>query len=309
MRNVQDNPINLGLGKKGSYYLAGGSQTGAFLEKYSANGTLQWRRNGTSSINSEYANSIGVDASGNAIIAGQIISPITFSNITLNGNIFLVKYDTTGAMLWAKTNQNIGVGSCTVMDLEVINTGHVFITGVFDSTVVFGSNAVLLSKSTSGDIFAGRFSAATGAAEWVIQAEGQTRDNSTGIAPLPNGDCIITGTYGTSLNLGNIFLSGQPTGSTYLLAKVSSNPLGVPQNNTEDFLKLYPNPAGSFVTISHRTGGSGIVEVYNSKGQKVYNEKLNKEMNIPTDKWPAGVCLVKLTSSREIVTRKLVVMP
>jgi hypothetical protein len=117
--------------------------------------------------NVELGASVCTDSSGNVYATGYFLSAsITFGTYTLtnNGvqNLFVVKYDNDGAVLWAKsfggTIGEEGKSICTDPD------GNVYITGIISSpTVDFGSgvictnsisphnNMLLLKLNSSGD--------------------------------------------------------------------------------------------------------------------------------------------------------------
>ena len=82
-----------------------------------------------------YESSTGVctDASGNVFITGLFFSPtITFGTTTLTNaggmDIFIVKYDATGNVLWAKSAGGVygerGQSVCTDASGNVFITGH-----------------------------------------------------------------------------------------------------------------------------------------------------------------------------------------
>ncbi|UUC46139.1 T9SS type A sorting domain-containing protein [Flavobacterium cerinum] len=95
--------------------------------------------------------SMTVDNSGNVYVTGDFFSrSVTFGNVTLNrtsntnGNVFYVKYDNTGAVVWAKT-ATIGASSDAKMfDVEVDSENSVYLVGaVYNSTINFGGGTTL----------------------------------------------------------------------------------------------------------------------------------------------------------------------
>ncbi len=150
----------------------------AFLAKYSNAGVFEWAFSiGTISI--ELGTGMAVDPSGNAYITGEFRSantdfdpsPATANLLSSNGNgdIFLAKYNSSGAHQWAF---NIGgtewdQGSDVALD----GAGHVYITGSFRDVNVdfdpdpvtehlYNSTAILdifLAKYTTDGVYAGGF--------------------------------------------------------------------------------------------------------------------------------------------------------
>jgi hypothetical protein len=100
----------------------------------------EWTRNvGTYAV----VNSLITDASGNVYITGRYgNNPVTFGNITLTNdnywNVFLVKYDAMGNVIWAKNSEggpnSAGNGICADAN------GNVYITGSGSGT--FGTVTV-----------------------------------------------------------------------------------------------------------------------------------------------------------------------
>lgn len=78
---------------------------------------------------------------------------------------------------------------------------------------------------------------------------------------------------------------------------------------TNDFDKLqvvmYPNPANYFVDF-FGIDGVGVVEIYNTLGEKVLTKEFANETRIQLD-LASGVYLTKITSGSKSVTKKLVV--
>ena len=116
----------------------------------------------------DYGTGISTDASGNVLITGYFDSPtITFGTTTLTNagtgiaDIFVVKYDASGNVLWAKsaggTDGDHGYGISTDAN------GNVLVTGYFNS----------LSISCVAPMLTGQ------TAELQIQVQGMGGDNAT----------------------------------------------------------------------------------------------------------------------------------
>ncbi len=99
--------------------------------------------------------SISIDASGNILVAGRFSSPsIAFGATTLNNtgigastDIFIVKYDPSGTVLWAKSagGNNFERAECVSTDAS----GNILIAGYFQSpSITFGT--ITLTKEGTG---------------------------------------------------------------------------------------------------------------------------------------------------------------
>lgn len=108
------------------------------LVKYDASGNAQWARTVTSASDESFFNSIALDSSGNIYAAGYIqgTNSYNFGNgITVTGayehlvysspNILLVKYDSSGTALWARSVASAsGYSTCT--SIAVDTSGNIY---------------------------------------------------------------------------------------------------------------------------------------------------------------------------------------
>ena len=100
-------------------------------------------------MNDDEGEKISTDASGNVYITGYFKSPtITFGTTTLTNNstandadIFVVKYDSAGTVIWAKSAG--GTGNDFGNGISATGDGNVYITGQFASpTITFGTTTL-----------------------------------------------------------------------------------------------------------------------------------------------------------------------
>jgi hypothetical protein len=129
-----------------------------FVAKYNSVGALQWARQAVGDSYDD-GRGIAVDAAGNCYIAGQFGSDsITFGNATLMNyggtggpaDIFVVKYDPTGNVLWAKRagGSKGDVGIKPALD----PAGNLYLAGHFKSAnAAFDSTT--LASSGNWDVF------------------------------------------------------------------------------------------------------------------------------------------------------------
>jgi len=140
----------------------------AFTVKYNASGTPIWAGSiGTGTpgniITSNYGYSLALDDT-NVIIAGNFgNSSVTFGSSTLTDdgasgqyNLFIAKYNSSGAALWANTT---GTGGSFANGVATDASGDIYLTGNFsDSSFLFGNN-LLLNASNTGttDMFLAKY--------------------------------------------------------------------------------------------------------------------------------------------------------
>ncbi len=116
---------------------------------------------------------ITADNSGNILITGDFLDTVTFGSNTLKNNIkfpsaFLVKYSSSGNVLWAKqtiinvwdSSKNSAGGAAVITDMA----NNIFVAGDFDDTVQFSSHT--LCTTTSYNIFLAKYDS-NGMIVWV----------------------------------------------------------------------------------------------------------------------------------------------
>lgn len=194
----------------GSYILTNVGDQDVFIVKYDSSGNVIWA-NCSGGINSDLGESICVDANGNFFVAGSFRSPeISFGSNTLyNVGLFVVKYDTYGNVLWAKSHvgriceDNEGCG----ISIAVDSNDYLYITGSFDSgDIFFGSYALHNAFPGYSDIFIAKYDN-NGNVIWAQRHGGILDDYSHGIDVDFNGDIYITGHFSSSeITFENIYL-------------------------------------------------------------------------------------------------------
>ena len=134
--------------------------------------------------------SCATDASGNVIATGLFSSPtITFGTTVLTnagGNdMFIVKYDPSGNVLWAKSaggTSGAGGNSCTTDA-----SGNIIATGYFTSpTITFGTTVLTNANAGSSDIFIVKYDSG-GNVLWAKSEGGTAFDWATVAPPMPAG--------------------------------------------------------------------------------------------------------------------------
>ncbi len=202
-----------------------------FLTKYDANGNILWAKSAKGrDIDRIY--SVAVDASGNIYVAGYFEShTIIFGSDTLtNANIvygsldiFLVKYNANGNVLWAKSVGGQGDEEATSVAVDA--SGNAYVTGIFDSsTLTFGSYTLTNVSMSENDIFLAKFDV-NGNVLWAKSAGGTYPANASAnsVAVDVSGNAYITGSFQSSTI---IFGSDTLTSAGYVdlfLAKYNTN--------------------------------------------------------------------------------------
>lgn len=146
-----------------------------FVVKYDPNGNVKWARQSISALNSlgSITYSISCDRSGNSYITGSFSDSITFGAFTLtsrSGEAYLVKYDSSGNVLWANASSSpTANGNGYPFSVTNDNAGNVYITGGFSDTISFGNKMLFSHGYGSLTVFLVKYDA-NGNALWAEQS-------------------------------------------------------------------------------------------------------------------------------------------
>jgi hypothetical protein len=196
-----------------------------FLAKCDASGNVLWAKS-AGGVDSDYANALAVDASGNAYITGEFWSDtLLIDSLTLASvggeDVFLAKYNANGDALWAKS---IGGSEFEFGRAVAIDTfGNAYIAGEFYSpTLTIGSTT--LTNKTLGweDIFLAKYDA-NGNVLWAKSIEGTQSEYARSVAVDASGNAYLTGDFSCpTLTIGSSTLTNAGE-YDFFLAKYDSN--------------------------------------------------------------------------------------
>src|SRR5665213_1457032 len=170
-----------------------------FVVKYDASGNVLWAKENSGGVSEGYAVSISTDATGNCYVTGFFVGSLTIGTITLTNSgiadIFLVKYDPSGNVLWAKSNggNDIDEPICIADDAS----GNSYVTGIFDSpTIIFGSDTLRNPNNANhtADVFLVKYDP-SGNVLWAKSAIGADYDESNSVAVDALGNIFLTGVF------------------------------------------------------------------------------------------------------------------
>lgn len=187
-----------------------------------------WAKNGLQNDEAR-GYSIASDTSGNIYVTGDFWSvSITFDTITLNSkgdtDIFIVKYNSSGKVIWAKSAGGNGYDHSASIATD--KNGNVYITGKFYSDTMNISGTVLInsnSNKNTGDIFIAKYNS-NGNLVWEKSAGNKSYDLGKGITTDAKGNVYVTGSfYASSINFGGVTLTGSSASSYIFILKLDSN--------------------------------------------------------------------------------------
>ena len=176
-----------------------------FVVKYDGSGNAVWAKNGAG-ITHDFGNTVSTDALGNVYVGGVFYSDtITFGSIALintnaNGiscDIFLVKYDNLGNVVWAKSTGGTNTGD-NISSIKTDLNGNVYATGYFNSDTIAFGNIILTNANAmvggSTDLFIVKYDP-SGNVLWAKKEGGTDADYSNSITTDLNGNVYITGYF------------------------------------------------------------------------------------------------------------------
>jgi hypothetical protein len=196
-----------------------------YVAKFNSQGEIVWAKQaGSSSVDEGRA--IAVDAAGNVIVSGVYTKTIHFGSDSLvnhgSFDIFIVKYDADGNLLWLKqaysSNKDQGV------DIAIDNENNYVITGYFgddavDTLVYEGTNII---SNGERDVFVLKLNS-DGVLQWGISGGGVNNDEATAVAVDNHNNIFVTGYYkDTTSVFGSTTLNYQDSYEAFL-TKIDPN--------------------------------------------------------------------------------------
>jgi hypothetical protein len=200
----------------GSTTLTNAGQEDMFIAKFDAAGNALWAKSAGGS-GSDIGSSICVDGSGNCYITGGFQSTsITFGSTTLttaDGNLFVVKYNSSGTVQWASG------GIAGPQDIAVDGSGNTYICGNFSGSATFGSTTLTGAGNT--DMFIAKYNS-SGSAVWATGAGGTSYEAFNSIWVDGSGNIYVNGYFQSlSITLGSTTLTAVGSSDVFV-AKYSS---------------------------------------------------------------------------------------
>jgi len=200
--------------------------------------TWEWAKSAHGAFD-DWGQSTAVDVSGNTYVAGIFTSiSLPFgSTILINtdstntGNsgfsmdIFLVKYDATGNVLWAKSVEGTDNMDERTFSIAVDGTGNVFLAGMYSSPTL-SFDTITITNAGIENIFLAKYDP-NGNALWAKSTGGSYHDWAYSVAMDNSGNIYLTGVFRSpTISFGSISLTNADnTGNTtdLFIAKYDTN--------------------------------------------------------------------------------------
>ena len=215
-----------------------------------------------SSSSIDIGRAIATDSSGNVFVTGQYSAALTLYNqgplgtagttlpYTGGTDVFVAKYSSAGAVLWAAQITGTNTSGDTGFGIATDPSGNVLVTGQYSAALTvynqgpsgtFGASLPFTGFDTNASVFIAKYSSA-GAVLWATRIAAFGSNVGYGIATDSSGNVLVTADYNQSLTMYN---QGETVGTT----------LPAPSSGTGVFVAKYSS-AGSVVWAARIYTGS-----------------------------------------------------
>ncbi len=285
-------------------------QKDAFIAKFSIHGDLLWVRRGGGSLNDESVD-LSISYTGEIFVTGNFRGTAVFShtnsNVLLNSkgesDIFLIKYSSSGAILWARTAGGVEDDMVT----SISRFDHIYgfhIAGRFKGTCEFTSPTSPLSSTLTSaggfDNFVCKYTS-EGELGGFLKRVGGSNDEFDAIVEFTNSGIILGGTFSGTID----FNTPTSTGSNTIVSAGS----------VDIFLQFYSS--NGTPGTRYRIGGvyADLMKDINANGFDTYvtgnfNEKINfnnpssYESNILISEGSNDFFVAKFNQQQKLINQK-----
>ncbi|MDA9607316.1 SBBP repeat-containing protein [Candidatus Actinomarina] len=191
----------------------------AFLLKLNSSGTFQWVKSYGYNYN-DLGRDVAIDSNDNIYMLGNYRGTVDFGGGdeigANNGDIFLVKFNSSGVFQWVYTAGASATDDSRALALD--SNDNPYITGSFRDTVNFGGGNI--TAANLDDLFILKLNS-SGAYQNIYTSNIFTTQKGKGLAVDSSGNIYATGTFSGTVDFGggNITTSGS---DIYLLKLNSS---------------------------------------------------------------------------------------
>ncbi len=198
-----------------------------YLAKYDHLGNLIWARSAGGSDN-DFVGGVATDSIGNIYLTGYYTSAsLVLGHDTLKQqyNIFTMKYDPSGNILWARGSVGAGAESGGITTDKY---GNSYVTGIFgNSYITFDHNTLLNGYNRVFNIFITKYTT-DGNVAWVRGNNNLGLNTSTQVSDIKtdaDGNILLTGSFGGEMMVfGTDTVNKSPFSDVYVfLIKMDSS--------------------------------------------------------------------------------------
>ncbi len=239
------------------------------LVKYDAGGTAQWARTVTASSGNSVFRAVATDTSGNVYAAGfqNNSSTFTYSGVSATGNcaannLSLVKYDSTGAGVWARSVTSCG-SAAQANAVATDSSGNVYVAGFQVGTASYGySGQTATGSSTFNNIVLVKYNS-SGISQWARSLAGGSNNAQFNALAIDSAGNVYAAGYqsGTgNYTYGSQTALGTASGTNVVLVKYDSTGTAIWASTVtvgtaaSQFLGLATDASGNIFAVGFQTG-------------------------------------------------------
>lgn len=280
-----------------------------FLTKYDADGNVLWAKSaGEDSTTSP--SSIVTDTIGNIYVTGYFYSSdVTFDSFPLHNegynDMFLVKYDFNGNVVWAKRAGSTGNdrGTC----VKINPSGNICLSGYFGSaSITFGTTQLFNLSPSFSDVYIANYDS-NGNPLWAESVGGNYNDEVNAIVVDASGNIYATGYYeSSSIKFGTDTLLSSAALNMFI-AKFSTS-ISITEKIEIDFgIDIYPNPTSGIFIVNLKNKTDVNICVYDLLGNRIlkkdYLNDVNPKINLSCQ--PRGIYFMEIVSDHARIIKKI----
>ncbi len=202
------------------------------LVKYSSTGSAQWAQTVTAGAYDSTFNGVSVASDGSVCATGYFAGTgtYTFGTVTVtgafnDGNVLLVKYDSTGVAQWAQT-VTTGTGDSFFTSVSAAaSDGSVYAAGYIQGNGIYNFNpsvAATGANSNGINLVLVKYNS-LGVAQWAQTVAGSDSSDFFGVSVATDGSVHAAGLIGTgTFDFGNGVTATGTSGNNIVLVKYDS---------------------------------------------------------------------------------------
>lgn len=266
-------PISLG-----THALAPNGYTDIFVAKYDSSGNCTWAHRAGGSHPQDPCADVGfgviADTLGNIYVTGSFVDTADFNSTLLYGTsgneVFLAKYDTSGAIQWARaaTGWNNQEGRCVSIDAE----GNILVGGSYIPELHFG--AYQLNGWGNDDAFVAKYDPNGNFIAVLAAGEATWNEYVYALCTDQSGNIYAAGEFSNACSFGNDSLISQD-GYDVFVGKIDFT-TGIAEHSMESpFCSAFPNPASGTTQFLFGDHSERTIHLYDQLGREVWTTTTN----------------------------------
>lgn len=300
------------------------SNSNLVLASFDTTGNAQWAKADGIGFCQNLTN-CGFDSANYFYFCGQYNNFIFGQDTLLNSSscpqLFIVKYDSFGNVIWARNSS--GNNTVTPTQLALGNDGNCYITGrlafymVPNSTTTFGScYATIAADPLNVEMFVVRYDAngnCLGVTHVPTDLSGPNPSGGTSVAQDSYGNCIVAGQFIQTTSFDAHSLTSMGARDIFIAKCDAFTGNSVEEKLLDDQLVIYANPnlgkCNIILPEEFRHEQHLTLSIFNNQGkliQQTFVEIISDEVSLNIAAEAKGIYTAVLTNGRKNYTGKIV---